>query len=189
MHWFMTASPETRASWPHDPNGPAWFAEDGRYHLFAREPGRFVAIGSPIATPLRDVEIEASFVKVGGPPGGGYGIIVRDEGPGRRDGQSQDGRFYVFAAGDRGEFGIWRREGGQWIDLVPWTPSEAVSPGETKNDLSVRALGQQFRFAINGREVATVADSTLGQGSVGIFAGGDYNLVVVDLFFVMTQPT
>src|SRR5207248_8147114 len=80
-----------RRRWPNDSSATAWL-EPGGYHLFAREPGRFVAIGAPGMGPVRDTIVTASFRKVGGPPGGGYGIIVRDQWPGPRDGRSQIGQ-------------------------------------------------------------------------------------------------
>jgi hypothetical protein len=184
-HWFLTGLPETEGRWPNNPNGTSWFAEDDRYYLFAREPGRFVALGTPMGPTPRDVEVEAWFTKASGPPGGGYGIIVRDAGPEPRDGLSQHGRFYVFVVGDRGDFGVWRREGDEWIDIISWTPSEAVKPGAATNALRVVARGELMDFLINGRLVATVTDGTLPEGKVGIFVGGDFNLVVVELVSVM----
>jgi hypothetical protein len=185
--WFDGGSPATEAGWPNNSNGTAWFA-GGDYRVFARQPGRFVAIAAPITTPLRDVTVSASFRKVGGPAGGGYGVIVRDSGLGNRDGESQEGRYYVLEAGDKGEYGIWRREGGNWIDLVPWTPTSAVRPGTASNDLWVVASGERLRFLINGTEVASVTDATLRDGGVGIFVGGDLNEVVVEHFSVVALP-
>jgi LPXTG-site transpeptidase (sortase) family protein len=174
---------DNRRGWPHDPHATAWFA-DGSYRLYAREPGRFVAVGPPIATPLRDVVVTGTFRKVGGPPGGGYGLIVRDQGRGPRDGVNQGGRYYVLEAGDRGELGIWRREEDRWLDIVSWTPSEVVRPGGATNVLTAQAAGDQLVFLVNGTPVASVADSTLAEGTVGLFAGGDRNEVAVDHFVV-----
>ena len=39
--------------------------------------------------------------------------------------------------GDKGEVGIWRREGDRWIDLLPWTRSDAVKPGNSTNDVDL----------------------------------------------------
>src|SRR5579864_1400897 len=68
--------------WPNDPKGTAWFA-NGVYHLYAREPGNFVATGLPFTTgqPVHDIRLSAQFHKLGGPAGGGYGLIVRDQSP------------------------------------------------------------------------------------------------------------
>jgi hypothetical protein len=128
--------------------------------------------------------VTAAFRKVGGPPGGGYGIIVRDQGPGPRDGIEQGGWYYVLAAGDRGEVGVWRREGERWVDLFPWTPSEAVRPGGEPNELTARAIGRNLAFFVNGVQVAGLADVVLAEGSVGLFAGGDLNEVLIERFAV-----
>jgi hypothetical protein len=163
-----------------------WRAEGG-LHLYAREPSRFVAVAAPIEATFRDVVVTATFRKVGGPPGGGYGLIVRDEGPGPRDGISQGGRYYVLEAGDRGEFGIWRREGDRWVDLIPWTKTAAIRPGGAANDLVVRAIGPQLSFLVNGFEVATHLDTgpaALREGAVGVFVGGDLNEVLLERFAV-----
>ncbi len=177
---------DNQRGWPSNPQSVAWFA-DGAYHILARQPGRFVAIGAPGAGSLGDVVVSGTFRKLGGPPGGGYGIIVRDQGPGPRDGINQGGRYYVLEAGDRGEFGIWRREEDHWVDLIPWTRSDAIRPGSATNDLAVAALGPNLSFTINGQQVASVTDTALSQGGVGLFVGGDGNDVRVERF-VVVQP-
>ena len=161
----------------------AWLAADG-YHLFARQPGQFVAVGAPLTEAPADVVVTAKFRKIGGPPGGGYGVIVRDQGPGPRDGLNQGGRYYVLEAGDRGEVGIWRREGDRWVDLVSWQPSTAVRPGGATNEVQVQALGPRLVLSVNGTEAATATDSVLDAGRIGIFVGGDLNEVVLERFQV-----
>jgi hypothetical protein len=174
-------------NWPNDPGSTAWFA-NGVYHLFAREPSRFVAIGAPIGTSLRDVIVTGLFRKIGGPPGGGYGLIVRDQGPGPRNGINQLGQYYVLEAGDRGEVGVWRREHDHWVDLLSWMPSEAVRPGDLANQLTAQAAGEQLTFLVNGVQVAEVTDPILIQGAVGVFVGGDFNEVVLDRLIVQVTP-
>ena len=169
--------------WPDDRNGTGAFA-GGAYRLSGRAPGRFVAIGAPLGRAVRDVTVKGTFRKSGGPPGGGYGLILRDQGPDPRDGLSQGGRYYVFEAGDRGEFGIWRREVTRWVELIPWTASPAVRPDRGRNELAVEAVGPRFTFLINGTRVASVEDPALGQGGVGLYLGGDRNEVVAEHFLV-----
>ena len=89
-----------------------------------------------------------------------------------------------MAVGDRGEVGIWRREGDHWVDLVPWTRSEAVRPGSMVNELMVQAVGQRLIFLVNGTEVANLVASDLQGEGVGIFVGGDLNEVLLDQFIV-----
>lgn len=176
----LAAGPPT--NWRENPPYAGW--SDGAYRLQARQPARFVAVGVPTNDPLSDVSVSATFRKTGGPPGGGYGLIVRDQHPEVRDGVNQHMAAYVLETGDLGEFGIWRRDGDHWFDLVPWTRSGAVRPGGSPNDLSVRARANRMLFLVNGVEVATVQDDTLLAGGVGIFVGGDYNEVAVDRFVI-----
>ena len=168
-----------RPGWPNDSSGTAWVA-DGGYRLQAKQPSRFVAVGMPTDTPFRDGLVSATFPKLGGPSGGGYGLVLRDDGSVERDGINQGGRFYVFELGDRGEFGVWRREGDQWIDIVPWSPSDAVRKDDARNVLTVAAIGADFAFEINGTVVARVSDATLPEGGVGLFVGGDQNDVLIE---------
>lgn len=171
--------------WPNNPAASAWFA-DGVYHLFGRDQGRFVAVGAPLARTFGDVTVQGTFRKTGGPPGGGYGLILRDEGPDARDGRSQAGRYYVFESGDKGEFGIWRRELTHWVELIPWTRSAAINADRGRNELAVRALGPRFTFLINETQVASVEDAALPRGGVGVYLGGDLNEVAVEHFLVQT---
>jgi hypothetical protein len=156
---------------------------DGAYRLNARQPTRFVAIAAPVRVP-DDVTISATLRKTGGPPGGGYGIIVRNQSVEALDGTNQTFDAYVAEAGDLGEFGVWRREGDRWVDLVPWTSSQAVRQGGSPNELIVRLAGGQILLTINGIEVARVDDNVLAHGGVGVFAGGDNNEVALDRFTV-----
>jgi hypothetical protein len=95
---------------------------------------------------------------------------------------NQAGRYYVFEVGDRGEVGIWRRDNDRWVDILPWTKSEAVRAGGEANQIEVVAYGPQLAFTVNGTRVATQTDNTLTEGTVGVFAGGDGNEAVVDRF-------
>ena len=67
--------------WPDDAHGSAWLASDG-YRLSARQPAHFVAVRAPLDGVFADVIVGATFRKVGGPPGGGYGLILDDQGVG-----------------------------------------------------------------------------------------------------------
>lgn len=168
--------------WVNNPPYAAWI--DGAFRFQAHDAARFVAVGVPINRVLSDVVVSATFRKTGGPPGGGYGLIVRDQGPAPRDGVNQQMTAYVVEAGDLGEYGVWRRDGDHWVDLVPWTRSTSVRSGGSPNDLSVRAVGEQLTFTVNDANVAIVQDSALAAGGVGVFVGGDNNEVALDHFSV-----
>ncbi|HYW88366.1 MAG TPA: signal peptidase I [Chloroflexota bacterium] len=184
---LLSGSVKDQVGWPSDPNGTAWLDGDS-YRLTARQPRRFVAVSAPLGGAYTDIFVSAAFHKIGGPPGGGYGIIVRDEASAPRTGMDQDGRFYVAEVGDRGEVGLWRREDDHWVEMLPWTRAEAVRPGGSINELTLRAVGQRLNFEVNGTEVATVVDAALQSGRVGAFVGGEFNDVVLDRFAVDQPP-
>jgi hypothetical protein len=163
--------------WPNDPDGVAWY--DGLYHLASRQDGHFVGLSAPLIGAVDDAIVSATFHKVGGPPGGGYGVIVRDQMSESRDGVEQGGRFIAAEIGDTGMVGIWRREEDHWVDLVPWTLSPAVHPGDASNQLTVQTHGDSITLLANGTRVAQTAMG-LPQGGVGVFVGGDGNEVVLD---------
>jgi len=168
-------------NWPNHVGGTAWFG-DGGYHLLAREPGQFVAVGVPLAQPVSSATLTAEFQKVGGPAGGGYGLIVRDQSPAsERDGLNQVGQYMVLEVGDRGDVGIWRRNETRWVDVLPWTHSDLVHTDRGLNALVVMLHGNTLRFEVNGEAVADLTyDGVPPQGGVGIFVGGDLNEVVLE---------
>jgi signal peptidase I len=176
-----------QAGWPSDPNGPARF-DGNSYRLAARQPAHFVAVTAPVEGMHADVMVSAAFHKTGGPPGGGYGVIVRDNALVPRDGVDQSGEFYVAEANDRGEIGMWRREDDHWVDMLPWTQSEAVDKDGGTNELTLRAVGQRLTFMVNGVEATTLVDKVLSAGRVGVFVGGDNNEVVLDRLTVQVPP-
>jgi hypothetical protein len=179
---------DSRSNWLNDPMGVAWFAGTSgaasAYQLFAREPGRFVAVGAPIAASFRDVIVTAQFRKTDGPPGGAYGLILRSSASSALDGRSQRGHFYLFEAGDTGTVGVLRRDDDRWVELVPRTTSAAIRPGDAENELSARAIGDRLAFLINGIEVANLADMALTEGATGVYLGGDLNQARVQRFVV-----
>jgi hypothetical protein len=174
-------------NWPNNPQSTAWLA-DGAYRLVARRPGQFVALGAPIAQVAPDVVVSATLRKTGGPPGGGYGLIVRDQGPGPRDGLNQTGNFYVLLVNDRGEVGMTRREGDHWVEIVPWTASDAVQQGTAANELIALAIGPQLGLAVNGTLIVSREDQALTAGGVGLYLGGDGGEVSVERFRVEELP-
>jgi hypothetical protein len=159
---------DNHRGWPDDLAGAAQFAP-AAYHLFAQG-NRHVAVSAPLKSSFDDVIVSATFQRHSGRRGGGFGIIVRDQGPLPRNGQDQSGRYYVLAVSDLGYVGIWRRETDHWVALVRWTPSTAVRRGESVNELSVQAIGPRLSLVVNGVETVSAQDAVLGAGGVGVFA-------------------
>jgi hypothetical protein len=179
----FTPQRQSGLAWLNDPQSVGWFSADG-YHLAARKPGQFVALGLLQNQDLRDVLVSATFHKAGGPPGGGYGIILRDQALGLRDGLNQRGNYLVFEVGDKGEVGVWRRDQDQWVDILAWTPSPAVKTGTGENLLSVRAVGDQLELSVNGTPLPTQTSAQPTSGGIGVFLGGDANEAVLTRLLV-----
>lgn len=180
---FVTPLPD----WPNDPHGTAWF-ENGEYRLLARGSGRFVATGVPLSQPVANARLSAQFHKIGGPPGGGYGLIVRDQSLAtERDSRNQSGEYLVLELGDRGDIGVWQREQTRWIDIVPWTHSDAVHLDRDSNAMSVTTRGNALTLEVNGSVVADLSYARLpGMGGVGVFVGGDLNEVALEWLRIET---
>ena len=172
--------------WPSDPQGTAWLA-GGAYRLVGRQATQFVAVGIPGAENLGDSVVTGWFRKVGGPDGGGYGLILRAQQPAALDGQNQVGHYYVFEVGDRAQVGLWLRDGDHWVDLLTWTASDAVRRGMASNELTVSAIGDHLSFLVNGVPVASQTDTLLHTGAAGVFVGGDGNEVALDRVAVRVQ--
>ena len=136
-------------TWPEDPQGTAWTG-DGGYRLDARSPSQFVAVRAPLTDVPDDIVVTASFRKTGGPSGGGYGLILRDQWTSAGDGVDQSGQYFVAEVNDTGQFGIWRRNADRWAELQPWTPSTAVHPDAGVNELTAQLLGERMSFLVNG---------------------------------------
>jgi hypothetical protein len=169
------------ANWPNDPAATAWFVENG-FRVYAREPDRFVAVGVPLAQPVGNAVLTAQFQKIGGPPGGGYGLIVRDQGSAtQRVGRNQEGQYIVLEVGDRGDVGVWRRDETRWVDVIPWKHSNAVHTAGEPNALTVTLRSSALKLEINGQMVADASYQGIpDRGGVGIFVGGDFNDVILN---------
>jgi Uncharacterized protein conserved in bacteria (DUF2334) len=174
---------EHALAWPNQPSGVTSREAQGAYgtyHLRPRATGQFVAVTAPLAAETPDdFIVSAIFRKAGGPPGGGFGLIVHQQSPDILDGRDQSGRYQVVEVGDLGEIGVWRREQEKWVELQEWTPSNAVHSGLAENELTVEVSGPRMRIYVNGVEAATIEDNVLRGGMVGLFAGGDGNDVEV----------
>jgi len=173
----------TGGSWPNNPDSTAWI-DDRTYRAFVRHPGQFVAIGAPLLEGVRDVVVTATLRTIEVPPGGAYGLILRDQGPGPRDGINQTGKFYALRVNDRGEVNISRRDDDRWIDLVHGTRSEVIRPDTAVNELVALAIGSRLGLMVNGTLVAKGSDEALEAGGVGVYVGGGHTEVALEQFRV-----
>jgi hypothetical protein len=57
--------------------------------------------------------------------------------------------YDVLEVGEQGQVGIWRHDQDDWIELLPWTPSQAVRRDPSANKIEARVTGHRLDL---GRE-------------------------------------
>ncbi|WP_343425538.1 hypothetical protein [Candidatus Amarolinea dominans] len=105
------------------------------------------------------IEVEAG--QTDGPAGGAYGLILR---------QRDSSNFYYVGLTSQGSYSFARLVSGQWQEIIPWTPAEAILKVGYLNRLRVEARGKQFKVTVNGQVLATVEDGTFDTGAAALFA-------------------
>jgi len=130
------------ANWPNDPYGTPGLPM-GRSICF--HDSRVASLRSAFAhRQSRRRNGQRQFHKVDGQPAVATGHHPRPAGSPERDSRSQAGRYLVLEVSDRGDIGIWQREQTRWIDVVPWTHSDAVRTGDEANTLVVYTVETAF---------------------------------------------
>ena len=134
--------------------------EGGEYHVLLKKPHRIAAVA-------HREDRYADFYLVAGARlvdeiDGEYGVVFRYQDP--------ENTYYFRVSAD-GRYRLGKRVEGDWVDLVPWTPSGIISQDPTDNRLWVTCEGNSIAAYVNGQEVASVTDDTFADGYVGVMAG------------------
>jgi hypothetical protein len=137
------------------------------------------------STPHRsyaDVRVEVDAGKLGGPEQNRAGLICRYSGE----------EYYFFMITHDGYYGVGVFAGGQAVllgqDEMKFDP--AIHTGVNINHLRADCAGQTLTLYVNGRQLASVQDSRLAAGDVGLLAG-TFDQPGVDMIFdnfVVIQP-
>lgn len=78
-----------------------------------------------------------------------------------------ENEFLAFMIRGDGAFRIARWQGGEYIDLMPWTRTDAIYTGDNaQNLLRIDSSGDRFTLFANGELLATVNDDTWDIGRV-----------------------
>ena len=132
---------------------------EGRFYLIARQPQSLLSQVVPGRYDNVVIEVEAG--QTDGPAGGAYGLILR---------QRDSSNFYYVGLTSQGSYSFARLVSGQWQEIIPWTPAEAILKVGYLNRLRVEAQGKQFKVIVNGQVLAAVEDGTFDTGTVALFA-------------------
>jgi hypothetical protein len=148
-----------------------WDYRDGEYRIAVFTPDLAVWSNTSEQHDWADLVMTVEARRVEGPLDNQYGVIVRYQ---------DQSNFYLFSISSDGMFTVQMLRDDEWIDLVTWTASEAVRPGEETNTLRVECDGTHMRFLVNEELLTEGEDDTFASGSVGLMAGSfaEGNMVV-----------
>lgn len=121
-----------------------------------------------------DVRMEVDAGKLGGPDANRIGLLCRLTGD----------AYYFFLISSDGYYGIGVFAGGQGVFLgqSEMQANENIKTGMAVNHLRADCAGDTLTFYVNGFQVASVKDSTLKAGEVGLLAG-TFDQPGVDIIF------
>jgi len=139
-----------------------WGYRDGVYRIAVEAPDMAIWANRRQREEWTDMIVEVEAYRASGPIDNQYGIIVR-----YRD----QGNFYLFSVASDGLYAVQMLRNDQWIDLHPWTASQAVRQDSGVNALRVECEGSVMRFFANDQFLTEVDDATFPSGSVGLLAG------------------
>jgi len=153
--------------------------DGGGYRILVRQPKfNFWSIPEKNFT---DVRAEVDVIKLDGPDENRMGLMCRYRG----------GDYYFFMISNDGYYAIGKFIGGITLLLGEneMQASESIQIGNM-NHLRADCIGSTLTFYINFTEVASVTDTDLPSGDVGVLAGAFAEPGVDVLFdhFVVIQP-
>jgi hypothetical protein len=121
-----------------------------------------------------DFLAEADTYHSFGPVAVEYGLYFRNV-----DGNN----YYYFGISANGQFNLWKRLNGEWLEILDWTPSDALETGPgAYNRLGVLAEGTQLTLLANDVVLAEVEDDSIAAGALGVFVR-TYNEEDVEIAF------
>ena len=122
-----------------------------------------------------DTRIEVDATKAGGPDDNDFGVICRYE---------SASNFYFFMISSDGYAGIGKVQDGEQILIGSEVleTSDAINLGAATNHITADCVGSTLTLTVNGKQVASVTDTSFTSGDVGLLAG-TYSEVGTDIHF------
>ena len=153
--------------------------DGGGYRMLVRQPK--LNVWSTPSKNFGDVRVEVDVIRLNGPEENRMGLMCR----------YQHGNYYFFMISNDGYYGIGKFIGDHAILLgqEQMQASDAIQK-DTNNHLRADCIGGTLTFYINFKQVATVVDSDLVTGDVGLLAG-TFSAPGADVMFdhfVVIQP-
>ncbi|MDQ2693397.1 MAG: hypothetical protein M3Y68_15275 [Chloroflexota bacterium] len=153
--------------------------DQGGYRILVRQPR--LNVWSTAERNFNDVRVEADVIRLYGPDENRMGLVCRYQG----------GDYYFFIITNDGYYAIGKFLGGMTLLLgqSEMQPSDVIQKGGM-NHLRADCIGNTLTFYVNFTQIASVTDSDLPSGDVGLLAGSFAEPGVDVMFdqFVVIQP-
>jgi hypothetical protein len=132
---------------------------NGAYRWEAQANDGFIWWSYPDMETLTDFYAEVEVIQIEGDPYGEMGLLFHID----------EDQFYLFEVS--GEYySLWRSVPDGWTDLIDWTTSDVIRPGDS-NLLGVLMLEDHIHLFINDQLVAELTDTHYAAGVVGVAIG------------------
>jgi len=134
--------------------------KDGRFQIAISEKGKTIQVNPTNIFTNFALESEASLEE--GPDESCYGVILR---------LTEKGNGYYFFITSLGDYSFVKLQNDKWVDIIPWTKSNAIHAGKATNMIKVECNGNKFTFYTNGVKLRECNDNSILSGNIGLFAG------------------
>ncbi len=128
-----------------------------------------------------DVRLETDTIKVIGSSNDIFGLVCR---------ALDQENYYFFVISSDGYYGVGKVIDGiqSMINTSGMMPSEVIHQGKSGNHLRADCVGDRLELSVNGQLLASVSDTELVKGEVGLLVGNfstAENVVLFDNFSVV----
>jgi len=107
------------------------------------------------------VQVQARWVD--GSREGDYGLLIRV--------QPDSAEWYLFGINAEGYYHVYRREQGEWTELVGLRRTGVIHGDGEWDLLRIEASGPSLTFLVNGQPLVTVDDEAFTAGAIALYAG------------------
>ena len=131
--------------------------KDGKYTWDVSSKQSVIAWVAADTKPVSNFHLTVELKQVSGSNQSDYGLIFRED---------ADSNLYYFGIDDEGFFCLLSYDN-EWTDMIEFTKSSVILPGET-NSLTVIADGPNFIFFINDQLVGRMTDDHIPTGTTAV---------------------
>jgi len=139
----------------------AFTIANGVFHWEATSHQGFVWWNHPTIVQATDFHLAVDYRQLSGPSDAYIGLVMRLD---------ENGDYYLFSLDNAGNYSFDVYSNGQWLSLIPWTPSPAIRVSQI-NHVEAVGEGGLFSLFVNGEWVVDHEDQTISSGYSGLLAG------------------